>query len=90
MLKLEFTKQFKRDFKKIAKLPLPDVIEAAYVIKQLQLEIPLEEKHSDHALSGAWNNYRDCHIKPDLLLIYQRHAHSIILCRIGSHSELFK
>ncbi|PVZ72620.1 type II toxin-antitoxin system YafQ family toxin [Pelagibaculum spongiae] len=90
MLKLEYSTQFKKDFKKIAKLPIPDIVEAGHVVKQLQLEAPLHEKYVDHALSGNWNNYRDCHIKPDLVLIYKIESGSLKLARIGPHSELFR
>jgi len=71
MLKLEYATQFKKDFKKVAKLPIPDVVEVGHVIKQLQLSNALPEKYVDHPLSGNWVGYRDCHIKPDLVLIYK-------------------
>ncbi|CAA0122968.1 mRNA interferase toxin YafQ [BD1-7 clade bacterium] len=90
MLELEYSSQFKKDFKKIAKLPIPDVVEAGHVIKQLQLEESLPEKYVDHALSGNWSNYRDCHVKPDLVLIYKVEDGCLKLARIGTHSELFR
>lgn len=90
MLKLEYSTQFKKDFKKIAKLPIPDVVEVGHVIKQLQLENTLLEKYVDHLLSGDWQGYRDCHIKPDLVLIYKTDSDSLKLARVGSHSELFR
>jgi mRNA interferase YafQ len=90
MLKLEYSTQFKKDFKKIAKLPIPDVVEVGHVIKQLQLENTLLEKYVDHLLSGDWQGYRDCHIKPDLVLIYKIDSDSLKLARVGSHSELFR
>ncbi len=90
MFKLEYSTQFKKDFKKIAKLPIPDVVEVGHVIKQLQLGRVLPEKYVDHALSGNWQNYRDCHIKPDLVLIYKVDEGSLKLARIGTHSELFR
>ena len=50
---------------------------------------PLAEKYKDHALTGDWSDYRDCHIKPDLVLIYRKPNKKILqLVRIGSHSEL--
>ncbi len=90
MLNLEYSTQFKKDFKKIAKLPIPDVIEVGHVIKQLQLGETLPEKYVDHLLSGNWQNYRDCHVKPDLVLIYKVDSDALRLARIGSHSELFR
>ena len=90
MLKLEYSTQFKKDFKKIAKLPIPDIVEVGHVIKQLQLGKTLPEKYVDHPLSGDWKNYRDCHVKPDLVLIYKIDSASLKLARIGTHSELFR
>jgi mRNA interferase YafQ len=90
MLTLEYATQFKKDFKKIAKLPIPDVIEVGHVIKQLQLGKTLPEKYVDHVLSGNWQGYRDCHVKPDLVLIYKVDTNSLKLARIGTHSELFR
>lgn len=50
----------------------------------------LPEKNLDHGLSGEWNGYRECHIKPDLLLIYKKpDQFTLRLARLGSHSELF-
>lgn len=59
------------------------------VIKLLLKQAPLPEKHCDHPLTGDWVNFRDCHVKPDLVLIYRTEGDSLILARIGSHSELF-
>ena len=43
----------------------------------------------DHALSGEWGDHRDCHVKPDLVLIYQKSgADTLRLVRLGSHAEL--
>ena len=90
MLKLEYSTQFKKDFKKISKLPIPDVVEVGHVIRQLQLGQILPEKYVDHALSGDWKGYRDCHVKPDLILIYKANGGALRLARIGTHSEVFR
>jgi mRNA interferase YafQ len=90
MLTLEYATQFKKDFKKIAKLPIPDVVEVGHVIKLLQLGETLSDKYVDHLLSGNWQGYRDCHVKPDLVLIYKVDNNSLKLARIGTHSELFR
>ena len=49
----------------------------------------LPEKYRDHALTGDWNGCRDCHVRPDLVLIYEYQNHDLILHRLGPHSELF-
>ena len=49
----------------------------------------LKPRHYDHALSGEWGDHRDCHVKPDLVLIYQKSgADTLRLVRLGSHAEL--
>jgi mRNA interferase YafQ len=50
----------------------------------------LPKNNHDHALSGDWSGYRECHIKPDPLLIYRKpDVRTLRLARLGSHSELF-
>jgi len=50
----------------------------------------LPEKYHDHSLSGDWFGYCECHVKPDLLLIYKKPDGNVLrLARLGSHSELF-
>ena len=90
MYKLEYSNQFKKDFKKVTKMPIPDVIEVGHVISTLLKGESLKEKYVDHGLAGDWFGYRDCHIKPDLVLIYKNDSKTLKLARIGSHSELFK
>ena len=53
-------------------------------------EHPLDARYRDHDLSGDWAGYRECHIKPDLLLIYRKSGSDILrLARLGSHGEIF-
>ena len=80
---------FKKDFKKITKMAIPEIIEVGHVIAKLQRGEALDARHVDHALTGNWLGFRDCHIKPDLVLIYRVEEGVLQLARIGSHSELF-
>lgn len=89
MHSLEYSTQFKKDFKKVTKRPIPDIVEVGRVISMLQRGEVLEDKHVDHSLAGNWQGFRDCHIKPDLVLIYGVNDGVLQLARIGSHSELF-
>jgi len=89
MYTLEYSNQFKKDFKKITKMPIPDIIEIGNVISTLQKGLTLDAKYVDHSLIGNWNEFRDCHVKPDLVLIYRIHKNALQLARIGSHSDLF-
>jgi len=60
------------------------------VLVALANDRPLEPRHRDHDLSGDWASYRECHVKPDLLLIYRKpDAVTLRLARLGSHSEIF-
>lgn len=58
------------------------------VVDDLLLGNTLSEKLKDHPLSGHWKPCRECHIKPDLLLVYDWEDETLILVRLGSHSEL--
>lgn len=89
MLEIEYSTQFKKDFKKTRKLPLLELKTVFDVISALEREELLDEKLKDHELTGNWANYRECHIKPDLLLIYQLEDSVLKLARLGTHSELF-
>jgi mRNA interferase YafQ len=84
---------FKKDFKKILANPLhtndaPQLL--SQVVALLADDKTLPEKNRDHELIGSWQDHRECHIKPDLLLIYQKYSDILRLVRLGSHSELFK
>ena len=89
MLKPKNSKKFKRDIKKFEhqKATMQAIQD---VIKCLLKQQPLEEKLCDHPLGGEWVNHRDCHVKPDLILIYKTDDEILFLERLGSHSELFK
>jgi mRNA interferase YafQ len=89
MLTLEYSTQFKKDFKKVTKMPIPDIVEVCSVITTLQKGQTLPKKYLDHSLSGNWVGFSDCHVKPDLVLIYRVYDNYLQLSRIGSHSELF-
>ena len=91
MRKIERTSQFRRDYKREARGQHRASLDANLVpiLVALADDQPLESQHHDHALSGGWKDHRDCHVKPDLVLIYQKHgADTLRLVRLGSHSEL--
>lgn len=89
-LKLVPTSQFKRDYKRAKKRGL-DINELQKVLDMLCAEEPLEERYRDHALTGRYTGFRECHIRPDWLLIYAVDAGRLILTasRTGTHSDLF-
>ena len=82
------TTQFKKDIKRQKKRgnnlqKLKDVIDI------LIRSEPLPPKNRDHALTGNWVGWRDCHLEPDWLLIYKVAPEELLLGRTGSHSDLF-
>lgn len=91
MRRIEHTSQFKRDYKREAKCQHPSTLdlELTRVVRALAFGDLLEPRHRDHALTGDWKDHRDCHIKPDLVLIYRKPDDEVLqLVRLGSHSEL--
>jgi mRNA interferase YafQ len=85
MRRIERTSQFKRDFKKHG------VVDTALVevLYKLLTNEQLPQKYADHALSGEWADHRDCHLRPDLVLIYRLPDDATLqLVRLGSHSEI--
>jgi mRNA interferase YafQ len=91
MRTIERTNQFKRDYKREAKGRYRAVLEGDFtnVLASLVADEPLAERYRDHSLTGDWEDHRDCHIKPDLVLIYRKPDEDRLqLIRLGSHSEL--
>ena len=59
------------------------------VVSLLAADVQLPRRNFDHPLSGDWTDHRDCHIKPDLILIYRKPDDDYLdLVRLGSHSEI--
>src|SRR3546814_8143105 len=90
MRTIERTTAFRRDFKREAKGPRRNVLDTDLrrIIEALATDAPLEARHRDHALTGNWKDYRDCHVKPDLVLIYRPiDADRLILARLGRSEE---
>ena len=91
MRTIERTTQFKRDYKRESKGQHRATLAQDFkpVLTALANDQLLVEKYRDHALTGEWNDHRDCHVKPDLILIYRKpDEESLQLVRLGSHSEL--
>jgi mRNA interferase YafQ len=93
MRTIERSSAFKRDYKRVKATPrhskdVDSLVSAAVAL--LLVDQALPESSRDHALSGDWAGYRECHIKPDLLLVYRKaDTDTLRLARLGSHSELF-
>lgn len=91
MRKIEFTTKFKKDFKNIVKQNFFDKELFDSIVYKLANDIPLEEKYKDHPLQGEYEGTRECHIKPDWLLIYVKSQDglTLVMTRTGTHSTLF-
>jgi mRNA interferase YafQ len=93
MRTIERSSAFKRDYKRAKATPrhgkdVDSMVSA--VVTLLVCDEVLPANMRDHALSGDWSGYRECHLKPDLLLIYRKlDADTLRLARLGSHSDLF-
>ncbi len=91
MRQIERTKAFKRDYKKVKATPKHRDVETLLrqILELLVADGSLPERNRDHALSGEWKDHRDCHLKPDLVLIYRKPDKKVLqLVRLGSHSDL--
>ncbi len=92
MLKIEYTRQFKKDYK-LAEKRGYDLSKLRLVIYLLASGSGLPEKYRDHILNNSkhYQNTRECHIEPDWLLVYQIINDALILrlLRTGSHGDLF-
>jgi mRNA interferase YafQ len=85
------TGRFKRDYKRERTGERGRTLDTqlSEIIRLLAADIPLPRRNFDHPLSGEWRDHRDCHVRPDLILIYRKpDKKHLDLVRLGSHSEL--
>ncbi|WP_227739227.1 type II toxin-antitoxin system YafQ family toxin [Yersinia artesiana] len=90
----DYTNGFLKDWEKLSRSGRYDM----HRLKQVMLllianDTPLDAEWLDHPLKGDWENFRECHIGGDFLLIYKLSGSSkigeIVFVRAGTHSELF-
>jgi len=91
MRTIEETSRFRRDFRRekrgVHSGYLDRLLEST--VHMLANDLPLPRRFFDHPLSGEWRDFRDCHLRGDLVLIYRKIGdHTLQLVRLGSHSEL--
>lgn len=90
MLEIVLSNQFKKDLKLAAKRGYKlELLEET--VDKIASNVKLEDKYQDHALTGNYAGFRECHIQPDWLLVYRIENDELILflSRTGSHSDLF-
>jgi mRNA interferase YafQ len=91
MREIKYTARFKQDYRREKSSHHGKKLDTLLmeVVSRLANEIALPRRNFDHALSGEWNDHRDCHIRPDLILIYRKpDTDTLELVRLGSHSEI--
>ena len=88
MLNIVRSSVFKKETKKIKDESVFTELET--VVTLLVGNLPLPEKYKQHPLKGNYKNYMECHLKPDVLLIFKTTKTELYLYRIGSHSNLLK
>lgn len=90
--KVQWSSRFKKSFKRVRQLPGFNEDKFDTVVRLLSRGETLTEQYRDHALSGFMSDKRECHLAPDILLVYS-FTDSILtltLINIGSHSKLFR
>ncbi len=91
MRRIERASAFKKDFKRVSKRQRGAEVEGLLreALSYLLNDRPLPAKYKDHPLTGDWIDFRDCHLRPDLVLIYRLEGNVVLqLTRLGSHSDL--
>jgi mRNA interferase YafQ len=93
MYLIHYTKDFKKSFSKLKKsgVKAKVIFDLETVIDTISSGRILESSYLDHKLQGTFAGYRECHIRPDLLLVYtiQEKQLVLVLVDIGSHSSIF-
>ena len=88
---VKYANRFKRDYRREKSGQLAKKLDELLLatVNLLAADSPLPRRCFDHQLSGEWKDHRDCHIRPDLVLIYRLpDDETLELVRLGSHSEL--
>jgi mRNA interferase YafQ len=91
MRTIRYTNRFKRDYRRERSGVLGKKLDGLLMeaVNLLVADKPLPQRYVDHSLHGEWKDHRDCHIRPDLVLIYRKpDPDNLELVRLGSHSEL--
>jgi len=92
MRTIRYTTRFKRDYKrerKSARYRATLETDLLTITKALATDVPLQPSYHDHPLINNWKDHRDCHIKPDLVLIYRKpDSKTLEFVRLGSHNQL--
>lgn len=90
MRRIEATTAFRRDIKRLRRGQRRDLERVVHdLAAMIAADQALSARHRDHGLTGHLAGFRECHVRPDLILIYEKRDDALVLTRLGSHSELF-
>ncbi len=89
MRAIKTSNAFKKGYKRMEKRG-KDTGKIKTVINLLAKDALLPESYKDHALTGSFSGFRDCHVEPDWVLIYKKGGDNLFLEVTGTHSDLFK
>lgn len=91
MHQIRFSKAYKKSIKKLVKSGAVTLSEVDVVVNMIVRAVQLPAQYRDHKLTGELQGYRECHIRPDVLLVYMLYKKELVvlLVNVGSHSELF-
>lgn len=89
---VEYSKTFKKDWERLSRSGRYDMNRLKAALVLIFAKEPLGAEYKDHALTGNWDGFRECHVGGDFLLIYQLFGNDsiVVFTRVGTHSELFK
>ncbi|MCI8656008.1 MAG: type II toxin-antitoxin system YafQ family toxin [Oscillospiraceae bacterium] len=89
MLSVRYATRFRRDFKVCVKRGYDmELLQRAIDVLRIPDQLPPENR--DHDLTGNYAGHRECHLRPDWLLIYRQSGEELLLYRTGTHSDLFR
>jgi mRNA interferase YafQ len=90
--KVVFSNNFKKQYKKLSKINKRIRVDLNRVIDILRKDLVLPKKYKNHRLHGSLNNFYECHVKSDWLLIYEKDKDLLVLTLVetGTHSTLFE
>jgi len=90
MYQIEYTSRMKRDVKRMKKRG-KDLNKLILTLNLLASGNPMPQQYHDHQLTGNLHDFRECHIEPDWLLLYQIHEDVLVVTATatGTHSDLF-
>jgi len=92
MYEVTRTQAYRKSYKRFSKQKDFDPQTLENIIIALRRDERLDAKYRDHQLTGEFKDYRECHVRSDILLVYQKLEHVLVLLLVdlGTHDDLFR